>query len=490
MKANRWLLGLALAAGVLTPAGAQTPEVQRQVESALQVQRQAPGRVEKQKAVAEEVEILRRLLERQLVGLYGSPGGTYYRPSTAQSVYKNWATGLQASQDPGAANQALHFYLGYLDHRMNPSQTADPNNPKPAWNNLAQRYRSQGGLASPLEGTYLPGYGVVYTVTLPPPAKPDKPAKDDAKPAPKLSAWEEVARQVQGEAGLPVEKARAEDRPPSITDTVLQVLLENGANLKGLAAEERVTVAVTFRPGWGVANTLAAQDPTNDLWLDVNVLGGPVALDLSTPWVTSQNPKGGHAAANNPDVTPPGAGAANPENPQASNPVTIDAALALNRQANDAQRTIRDYVLLGDLHLKQGKAGEALATYAKAAEALDQTISRGWNWDAEQLQGAQEVYPKLAQAQLAAGQVDAARKTLEKLAKIPPPAKKTAEAAQAKDKPAEKKAPASPLPDKLILSVPKKTLDQAKANKLSLEEFRNLVARDHVTFEFPAPGNK
>src|SRR5262249_20195044 len=101
--------------------------------------------------------------------------------------------------------------------------------------------------SSPLEGegVYLKGQGIVYTVTMPPPA--DDPRPRGSRPTPQgLSDWERMRKQLRGEKPA-APGAAAESKQPSVADVVLKLLADNGHNFKHLGDTESITVVVTFR---------------------------------------------------------------------------------------------------------------------------------------------------------------------------------------------------------------------------------------------------
>ena len=128
----------------------------------------------------------------------------------------------------------------------------------------------------------------------------------------------------------------------------------------------------------------------------------------------------------------------------------------------------RDLELLGDLHLKQGQNEEALTAFQKAVELkqLDPKLSAA-------------LYRKLAQCYLALERIGEARSALDKAAEV---LKNMQEAASAQNKPAAAK-PAAALPVKLIVSAPKKLLDQVKEGKISFEEFRRQATVETLKFD-------
>jgi tetratricopeptide (TPR) repeat protein len=133
-----------------------------------------------------------------------------------------------------------------------------------------------------------------------------------------------------------------------------------------------------------------------------------------------------------------------------------------------ASTKARDLELLGDLHLKQGQNEEALKAFQKALELkqLDPKQSAA-------------LYRKLAQCYLALEKIGEARSALDKAAEV---LKNMQEAANAQNKPAAK-PPAAALPAKLIISAPKKLLDQVKEGKISFEEFRRQASVETLKFD-------
>ena len=162
--------------------------------------------------MAEDIEILRRLLGKELLR----------RPSLQCAACHDAGWGAMFSTyDQGKAH-IFSLPLERIDHH-------------PAV-----------GHASVSEGIYLKGYGVVYAVTLPP--GPHEEILVQAKPKMKpLSDWERIRKELHGEfLDLSAEVGLA--RLPSLTDTILHVLAENGRHFSRLGKDEKLTVAVTFRP--------------------------------------------------------------------------------------------------------------------------------------------------------------------------------------------------------------------------------------------------
>jgi hypothetical protein len=118
----------------------------------------------------------------------------------------------------------------------------------------------------------------------------------------------------------------------------------------------------------------------------------------------------------------------------------------------------RDYELLGDLQMKQGKPAEALGRYQIA---IKQKASAG-------------LYRKMAQALLALGRDAEARQALDMVQKYagkPSSQRGTTGSKQT-----------ASLPSKLIVSAPKKLLDQVHAGKITFDELKKNANVHYLTF--------
>jgi tetratricopeptide (TPR) repeat protein len=138
---------------------------------------------------------------------------------------------------------------------------------------------------------------------------------------------------------------------------------------------------------------------------------------------------------------------------------------ATSNTTADLRSQPRDLELLGELHFKQGKYDEAIEVFQRAMGRTEST----------KLQA--ELLRKLAQCHLMQGQDEKARNDLDKAIII---MKKETEA-QAKCTPATK--PTAALPVKLIISAPKKLLDQVKGGKITFEEFRRQAHVEMLRFD-------
>jgi tetratricopeptide (TPR) repeat protein len=142
-------------------------------------------------------------------------------------------------------------------------------------------------------------------------------------------------------------------------------------------------------------------------------------------------------------------------------------AAQLSPAGTIAQNRILAYVaadeknneLLGDLHLKQGRPDEAVKAYRNAVERGSASVN---------------LLAKLAQAYLAAHDLEAARKALEEATRA---AKEHVHQLHGRRQNAEP----VPLPGTMTISVSQETLAQLRAGKLDFEGFRKQAAVDYAS---------
>jgi tetratricopeptide (TPR) repeat protein len=323
---------LALAAALLAPAQT-TRSVTGAVTSTLALDRSVADR----RPVDEQIEVMRALLLRKL--------GRYDRPA---AVY-NWTPG---KTDPG---------VGLTNSASVPSGYAAAN-----YFGTTEYGRSTAAAAT-VEGAYLDGYGVVFTVATDATGNDPRPKTDGDKPAAPLTDWERTQRQLRGEP-VPERAASAVKEPP-LGEVLLKLLADNGKHFNNLTDGERVTIVVTFR---------------------------------------------GHAAIVSPNRT-----TASPAADANAQP--LSAAQYPYPFPEDRVATMEN---LGDLHLKQGQPQRAIEAFSKAVELAEAESKGGKESD----QRVIAVALKLANAYLVAGKEDEARAAMDraKAAREKPSAAKTA----------------------------------------------------------------
>jgi tetratricopeptide (TPR) repeat protein len=310
------------------------------------------------------------------------------------------------------------------------------------------------------EGVYLKDQGVVFTLVLPPQAHTK--AASTAPADKPVSEWERVRKEVRGE-----KMDKAEGKPaqePTVADLILKVLADNGRHLSQLGQDETVTVVVTFRD----AEPAKGLDP---VWGQYNIkfnllLDSHAAHPIDLTRLTDINSKSDM-------LLRPG---------ELVNPWTIPGQSYLRpadaepkkEQPREVSASAKDNILLGDLQHKQGKYKEAVEAYKNALKNLDP--------DKDQ-ETYRQVSIKLAQVLLALGEAEEAKALLEKALEKKAP-KEVAK------QPEQPQPVATPLPAKLIISAPKKLLDQVGEGKITLEEFKKQATVDYQNFapEKPAAG--
>jgi hypothetical protein len=375
----------------------------------------------------EDIEIMRRLLGGKLHGFAGSA-------PTRWLVQANTCTACHGTgQGQPLATSFLTTGTARLWHNsvlQDPtsllrSNLSAPHQPPPLYD-LGVGYLPHAGFLNALsampdvEGTYLKGYGVLFTLTLPPPARDPRPEPPRPAPPPP-SDWERIRREVRREKE-PEPKADAK-KGTTLAEVVLRALADNGKHFTQLGENESLTVVITFRAD-AAGRAVAAAD-----------FGPHGVLDL---YVT--NPF-------------------EPQPAQAARPVA-------GRPEDTSPHKIKDLILLGELHAKQGKIEEAIQSLRQALQLKPQGDQ------------ARQVLHKLAATLLLAGKDAEAEQVMKQFSAL---------TAQPPDKPqAPAKADPPPMPPgKLILSAPKKLLDQVAAGKISFEEFQRAATVDYLTF--PAP---
>lgn len=345
----------------------------------------------------EDIEILRRILDRKLTPLYPSIPSTGGR--TDQSSYGNFS-GQPDNNAPTLAGPADASYVlegqlvrsaqGHILHR---NQALYP---------ATIPFRS-------LEGVYLKGQGVIYTATLsslqlPARAEADSTVREwTVAVLQQVTEWDSIRRQVRNEKETP-KKAEA-SKPPSLIDVLLKVLADNGHHFSQLGENEGLTLVLTVHESH--APSAFTKTGTGSTRTEAN----------STPAYTDAN----------------------------------------------FQRDLNNIALLGDLHFKQGKYQDAISAFEKLLE-----LAKGTKHEAQ-------VRRKLAQCYLGLGQDDKARTELEKAMTL------TKQETDPKEKQPSAN-PAAALPVKLIISTPKKLLDQMKEGKVPFEEFRRQASVETLRF--------
>jgi tetratricopeptide (TPR) repeat protein len=337
------------------------------------------------------------------------------------------------------------------------------------------------GVPTDVEGVYLKGQGAVYTVTLPPPPRQRLLATKFTSSKP-LTDWERARQSVRGDQPKQ-ENSKPESHETGIfaelensghlglTEAILRVLAENGHHFSNLAPDEKITVAITFRESGRSANQIQAGGAQTDNPL--SAWGNKPMQEYPTTW-ENQNLRGGglgfsgggglSGGGNSSKVIDPGAGGLGIGG--LGPPVPEGGKVSGGGSAgNQTPASVRDFELLGDRLFKQGKYLEAIKAFQRALNL---------NPSAKQ---SAALYRRIAQADLAMDDAAAAKKALAMADEL---LKENVDPSQKSSSGVGKGASSSSLPSKLIISAPKKLLDQVGAGKISYADFRRQATIDYL----------
>jgi hypothetical protein len=428
----------------------------------------------------EDIEIMRRILKETLLRQSGY-GLETLRKSGHGAAF------LDYDQDGLLDLYVTNNYSGFLQHYHNlgDGKLAHIH----AWSPEAQCGIHDIGA---IEGTYLKGYGIHFSVSLP--VHFQEVIAAPAKPAPPpISHWERVRKELRGEKMEAGDK-RQERNEATLADRVLKVLAENGHNFH-LADNEQLTVAITLRQPLRGQFCTVCHDPGgfSATWAGLRALrtAGVSTVDLDKGAGPGLGGKGAIRKGSGPENGPSGnsnkpAGGVetNGEPAGRERDAVVKRAveyLSKTQYTEAWQAEAQNHVLLGDLHLKQERYKEAVAAYQRAVDVFQMVLDRQKerypdgkaSTNPRDYLKAIELYTKLTEGQLAAGDAENALKGYDKIAEYSRYLKNLAQRRYEADssQPAGGKS-AVPLPSKFLISAPKKLLDQVGAGKITFEEFR------------------
>jgi tetratricopeptide (TPR) repeat protein len=454
----------------------------------------------------EDIEILRRILNQTFVRLSGLPS------SPKSVVFWDFSESMNVPLGETALRLDVVPHLR-ADGTLTSGVVLD-DGAKAPHHALGGAHHFAGA-----EGNYVPGHGVVYSVTLPV-SHAWEFKLESAKPSRRpLSPWERIRSELRGEKVKPEDGDRGR-KEVSLPEAVLRILAENGRHFASLGEHEQLTIAITLREH--ACMTCHAAGPERR-----SGMSGRMESDMmgaagmgSADGAADRGGRRGMMGSMQGSLG--GLGRGSPA--RTGSP---DGTSAASRPSE-----IQDYLLLLDLHLKQGRAREAVDVYQKALQTTDEEFIRrvyldlqgvlpnvdqvrrfladkdpqkrknvidqlveavpsrpkAATLDAAAVQsnlGAIELHLKAAQAYLALGEAEKAREALRRTVGYAQSAEKISLLDPAREtrpsKPAEAAA-AVALPAKLILTASKRLLDQVGTGKISFEEFRKAATVEYVTF--------
>ncbi len=341
---------------------------------------------------------------------------------------------------------------------------------------IAQGANPHGAIPISIEGSYIRGQGIVFSVSLPPVPRNELDATTQAPPEKAKSEWERTRNRLRGQNAEPSAQARND----SLTDSLMRLLAENGKNFSQLPGTEGVTILVTFRPH-GPALLFGRTESQGGVGSDI--MGGSSAATgsgmpaarMSGPGVPGMGggtgaPGGGTGIGSGGSGMMGGPGMGTGGEVQRPEPLTED----------------RELELLADLHLKRNNLTEAAAALERAVtKARSITLDQNLPYDQakarmeQRLARVRELIRKLAEVYLKQGNLEAAKNAL---------AAVQASLQVEKTSAAPKSTPTIRLPNKLIISAPKSALDQG--DRISPAEFRKLISVEVLEFDVPAQPQK
>jgi len=404
------------------------------------------AKVTAERRMYEDIEVMRRILL----------GGLRKFTAPNQSIAVHSSQGGDASKSP-APIDAFHIFENV--HQALSSDVA-------------------------LEGTYLKGYGVLFSASLPVQFPNALGVTLDVKSEPKpLSQWERVQKEYRGEILKEAEKS-PNRKTDGFASELLRLVAENGYHFDQLADDEQLTVSITFRPADTAAcvqchGTTVDPRAADAGWVQARVrFEGLLDKGSGSTGAGSPGGMGGSGMKSGSSGSPKGLGGSKQQDPS-----------ALNSAAQSLLTEWENQILLGDLNAKQGRSKEAESAYQKAAERFVQKIreneaalqQRGVeNSDPSGYLAAVQLLNKVAQTAQAAHDVRAASDALAEMSKCLRELEKITQRQQRQVGTAPNQG--TPIPTKIILSASKKLLTKVGAGKMSFDDFNKSVTVRFVRY--------
>ena len=464
---GRGLLALGFVAGWATAGAAsarQEPESTNNLVLVSKFPDSALAQPRQMRQPYEDIEIYRRLLLKTL------------QPYINDAINLKTPTGKRPESTSNTAAEA--YFSGVYDATSSTKYLQSH-----PWLGGAHPHAGLGIGQLNIEGVFLPSTGIVISATLPmsyiPPEK-----KTQAEPK-TLTEWERTRRELRGEKIDKSEEKQAKS-PPDILEAALHSLATNGHHLSGLLPNEKTSIVLTFRG-------LRAQQC--DVCHSVRNL---------SYWSTQSGQNSELAAAwagMQPTMAPQAASAP----PSGHFPSTVDQlfvpgtptggrqgeAAVTNQAKLQSREASNNRILLGDLHLKQGRFEEALVAYSKASEEYHSilpslTTTPKWYLEPkgrEAIMALLELQNKIIQCHMALKQEEKVQEGVKRLKQWMSMLEQVDVKPNAAKYPDKNVAKESVLPTRIIISAAKSLLDQVGKGQITFEEFKKKATVDVLKFE-------
>src|SRR5262245_23762597 len=425
---KRWLISLGLVFAVPGLALPQTARIQAEIDKELH-----------QTRLYEDIEIMRRLLQRRIFSFMNSCQkchSTVAGESPAMDPLTSTAT---SPDGPGISGTAPGYAI---EPRW---ESGIVGSGRVVWHpdggGRGVRTGSSDSIA--LDGTYVPGQGVILQAQLPlwaATATREPRGNAQKKPAEAINDWDLIRKQIRGEKTEG--RSTPADDPHEITiqDVLVRALAEYGKHMR-LAQNERLTLTVTFRRAAAEEHAGSVRYSAAEALAGV----GEAGSDRGAP------PAGVGPGSSGGALSSAGGGPMGPQHP---------SGLPVGPPSSS-----RDYELLADLHIKQGRYQEAIKALRKAAEVYTDSNRHV------------SIYRKLASVQLLMN--DPNQKTLDEVMELLQKAKASAKAGAVP-------APRLYLPQRLTITASQPALLDASTN--NLDAFRSQINLVWLRFDHAVPG--
>jgi Protein of unknown function (DUF1549) len=343
----------------------------------------AADKARSEQEMQEDVEVLRRIVTESVQQLY---------QRADERVTRSCAACHQIETPRDAAPMLQGFDPHLFDGSYRPWTTADLEAVHAGGWKLSRNKQPTEQIRVSGLANYLPGQGIVVQLEAPAPVV-DRDVKafvEAEEAAPKR--WESLLHEMHGDAEknpplkpLVVPPQHRRVHRLILTEKAVDLLAENGRNLRQLAPEERVTIAFTFRTP--SREQIAAERATLLRHYFPNASGG-ARVGMAAPVPDG----GGVLLGGNGNRKAVGGG------PRGGGARAVGAEGAADEGSAGESPSARTSAVAGDLLLRQGRYAEAVVAYEKALRESGVTLDTKTPLPAD----AADLVRKLVQAHVGA----------------------------------------------------------------------------------------